>query len=197
MKKSILFDLVFVFLIVLASGCTPASVLLPTSVPPTLMLSPVPPTSTPEPTATPIPSSWEGYTNETWGFSLEHPTAWVVSDNDTESGFIGKQVFWWTGNYDPMQQPGDVPAVDQTTQVEINGQPATRVLGHYQGAIGGMGYQQYLKYVIQRGDVFYTFTLFAVDALGIPQEMMTETLPLREGDTELFDQMMATIKFKD
>lgn len=199
MKKSILFVIVFVFLTVLASGCAPASAPVPTPVPPTLTPSPVPPTSTPEPTATAtaIPSSWEVYTNETWGFSLEHPAAWVVSDIDTEFGFIGKQVSWWTGNFDLTKQPGDNPTVDQITEADINGQRARRELGHYQGAIGDMGFQQYLRYVIQKGDVFYIFTLFAVDARGVPSSMMTETQPLRENDITLFEQMMATMKFKD
>jgi hypothetical protein len=132
-----------------------------------------------------------------WGFSLEHPTTWVISGSDAESGFIGKQVFWWVGNYNPLDQPGDVPAVDQITETNIDGQRATRVLGHYLGAIGDMGYQQYLRYVLQKGDVFYTFTLYAVDALGVPSSMMTETLPLRESDTALFEQMMTTLKFKN
>lgn len=200
-KKSNLFIIVivFVFLTVLASGCAPASAPVPTSVPLTLAPSPVPPLSAPEPTetATTIPSSWEIYTNDTWGFSLEHPTAWVIFDNDTKSGFIGEQVFWWVGSYDPMKQYGDMPAVDLVTDVSIDGQPAKRVLGHYLGAMGDMGYQQYLKYIMQRGDMFYTFTLFAVDALGVPSSMMTETLPLGENDLRLFEQMMTTLKFKE
>ena len=197
MKKSILFVLMFVFMPVLASGCAPDSVPVPTLVPPTLMPSLLPPTATPEPTATAIPTSWEVYTNEKWGFSLEHPTVWGVSENDMGSGFIGRQVFWWAGSYDPMKQHGDNPAVDQTAQVVIYGQSATRILGHYLGAIGDMGYQQYLKYVVQRGEVFYTFTLYAVNALGIPQEMMIDILPISESDIALFEQMMATMKFKD
>jgi hypothetical protein len=197
MKKSILLVIVFVFITVFASGCAPASAPIPTPVPPTLTPSPGPPTSTPEPTATAtaIPSSWEVYTNEAWGFSLEYPTAWVVADYETKSGFIGKQVYWWADNYDPMKQSGDNPAVDQVTDISIDGQPATRVLGHYVGAVGDMGFQQYLKYVIKKGEVFYTFTLFAVDALGVPSSMMTETQPLREDDIALFEQMMATLEF--
>lgn len=199
MKKSLLFVLVLVLLTVLASGCAPASAPVPMSVSSMPTPSPAPTTSTPEPaaTATALPSSWEGYTNEMWGFSLEHPTTWVISGSDAESGFIGKQVFWWVGNYNPLDQPGDVPAVDQITETNIDGQRATRVLGHYLGAIGDMGYQQYLRYVLQKGDVFYTFTLYAVDALGVPSSMMTETLPLRESDTALFEQMMTTLKFKN
>jgi hypothetical protein len=93
---------------------------------------------------------------------------------------------------------GDVPAVDQITNTSINEQPAIRVLGHYQGAIGDMGNQQYLRYVIQRGDIYYMFTLYAVSANGIPQSMMTaDILPLQENDIALFEQMMATIKFND
>jgi len=55
MKNSTLFVLLFVFLMVLASGCAPA----PTPVPPTFTPSPIPPTFTPEPTATytPVPPS--------------------------------------------------------------------------------------------------------------------------------------------
>jgi hypothetical protein len=148
------------------------------------------------PEASPLPS-WKVYTNETWQFSLEHPTAWVVSANGTDSGFIGRQVFWWVGNDDPMQQHGDDPAVDQITETEINGQPATRILGYYQGAIGDMGFQQYLRYVIQKGDVFYMFTLYAVDALGVPSSMMTEKQPLRENDIAVFEQMITSVKFKE
>ena len=48
MKKSILFVLAFVFLMVLLSGCAPAS----TPIPPTFTPSPIPPTFTPEPTTT-------------------------------------------------------------------------------------------------------------------------------------------------
>ncbi len=59
-----------------------------------------------------------------------------------------------------------------------------------------MGYQQYLKYIIQKGDMFYTFTLFAVNALGVPSSMMIETLPLGENDLRLFERMMATMEFK-
>lgn len=80
--------------------------------------------------------------------------------------------------------------------VSIDGQPAKRVLGHYLGAIGDMGVQQYLKYIIQKGDMFYTFTLFAVNALGVPSSVMTETLPLSGNDLSLFERMMATMEFK-
>jgi tetrahydromethanopterin S-methyltransferase subunit C len=96
-----------------------------------------------------------------------------------------------------MEQRGDAPTVDQITETDINGQPATRVMGHYVGAIGDMGYQQYLRYVIKKGDMFYIFTLYAVDALGVSSSMMTDILPLRENDITLFEKMMATMKFKE
>jgi len=44
--------LVFVLLMVLLSGCAPASTPVPTAVPSTFTPSPIPPTFTPEPTAT-------------------------------------------------------------------------------------------------------------------------------------------------
>jgi len=160
-------------------------------------------TETPSPVNTVMPtvaepaSTWEQYTNTTWKFSVEYPTSWVVSENGTDSGFFGKQVFWWASKYDPMQQHGDDPAVDEMMEIEIDGQPAIRVSGHFQGAIGDMGFQQYLKYVIHKGDVYFMFTLHAVDALGVPPDMMTESLPLRENDVELFEQMIATVKFSE
>lgn len=201
MKKSILSVRVLVFLAVLAGGCAPApaptSTPLPTPLLPTLTASPLPATATPEPTATTTaaPSSPELYMNEAAGFSLERPAAWVVTEYAAHYGLIGTQVFWGVDSFDPMQQPGDRPAVDQVTDVSIAGLPAKRMLGHYLGAIGDMGYQQYLRYVIQKGDVFYSFSLFAVDARGLPAHRMTETLPLREEDVAQFEQMMATLKF--
>lgn len=146
------------------------------------------------PTETPAPA-WEVYTDEEHGFSLQHPGAWAVSANDAQSGFIGEQVFWCVVDYDPMQVHGDVPAVDQIEQTEIDGQPAVRVSGHYLGAMGDMGLQQYLGYVIQKGEVFYMFTLYALDARGVPQEMMNEPVALSENDIALFEQMMASLKF--
>ena len=145
--------------------------------------------------ATAIATSWELYKNEAWKFSFEYPTAWIVSESGTNSGFIGKQVFWAAANYDPMQQPGDNPSVDERMKIAVDGQQAVRVLGYYPGAIGDMGHQQYLRYVIHRGDVYYMFTLFAINALGIPQEMMSEKHPLQESDVQLFEQMIATLKF--
>ncbi len=56
MKRSTMFASIFIFLIILASGCAPASTPTPMPVPSTLTPSPVPPTFTPEPTSTPIPS---------------------------------------------------------------------------------------------------------------------------------------------
>ena len=60
-----------------------------------------------------------------------------------------------------------------------------------------MGKQQYLRYVIQKGDLFYMFCLYALDAQGVPSNMMDETLALRESDIALFEQMISTLKFKD
>jgi hypothetical protein len=197
MKKIEFFLTVIIFLTVLASACDQSPVPFPTSVQPTLTLSPVLPTLTPEPTATATstPSTWEGYINEEWGFSFEHPGGWTVIDNDPSSGFVGRQVFWWVGNFDPMKQRGDQPAVDRVTDVSIDGHPAKRVLGHYLGAMGGMGYQQYLKYLIQKGNWFYAFTLVAMDVNGVPSNMMNDQLPISEGDISLFERMMATLKF--
>ena len=57
MKKSIgSVFLSFVFLMILLSGCAPASTPSPTSVPLTFTPSPIPPTFTPEPTATVTPT---------------------------------------------------------------------------------------------------------------------------------------------
>jgi hypothetical protein len=140
-------------------------------------------------------ASWDVYANETWGFSLEHPADWLISAAGSQAGFIGKQVFWWAGDQDPLQLHGDDPAADERADTEIGGQPARRIVGHYQGAVGDMGFQQYLRYVIQNGDTYYMFTLYAVDALGVPPEMINAELPLRETDIELFEQMMATVTF--
>ena len=106
---------------------------------------------------------------------LEHPGAWVVMSNGEKSGFFGWQVYWGVDTFDAMQMPGDRPAVDQVSDVSIAGQPAKRVTGHYLGALADMGFQEYVKYIIQKGDLFYSFTLLAVDARGVPSNMMNDS----------------------
>jgi hypothetical protein len=203
MKKSKLLFAVFILLLINSFGCVAAPVPVPTfvpsKVPPTITPSPVPPTPTPEPTETPTPAplSWEEYTNETWGFSLEHLGSWAVMSNGEKSGFFGWQVYWGVDPFDPMQMPGDRPAVDEITDVIIAGQTAKRLTGHYLGAMGDMGFQQYVRYTIQKGDLFYSFTLLAVDARGVPSNMMNDQLPISEEDLELFEQMINSLKFKE
>jgi hypothetical protein len=58
-----------------------------------------------------------------------------------------------------------------------------------------MGWQHYLSYIFRKGELFYMFTLCAVDAKGVPQSMMAEEFPLRPTDVTLFEQMMATLEF--
>jgi hypothetical protein len=203
MKKIFLGIVGFLLPIIFAFGCTtvpvPVPTAAPTATPPTPTATSLPPTSTPESTATatPTPLTWESYTNEAWGFSLEHPGAWVVMSNGENSGFFGWQVYWGVDNFDPMQMPGDRPAVDQIADVNIAGQPAKRLTGHYLRFLGDMGFQQYVRYTIQKGDLFYSFTLLAVDVRGVPQNMMTEPLPISEADLRLFEQMMATLIFDE
>lgn len=96
-----------------------------------------------------------------------------------------------------MQMPGDRPAVDQVESVIIAGHPAKRITGHYLGALADMGFQQYIRYIIQKGDLFYSFTLLAVDARGVPSNMMAERIPISEDDLRLFEQMMATLRFTE
>ena len=203
MKKSILLFVVFVLLLINSFGCVAAPIpdptAIPSPVPSTITQSPVPPTPTPEPTATTTtaPLTWEEYTNESWGFSLEHPGSWAVMSNGEKSGFLGWQVYWGVDDFDIMQMPGDRPAIDQVSDVSIAGQPAKRITGHYLGALAGMGFQQYVKYIIQKGDLFYSFTLVAVDVKGVPSNMMNDQLPISEEDLELFEQMINTLKFKE
>ena len=203
MKKSNLPIAVLIFLLVYSFGCVAAPVPVPTAVPSpvssTITPSPAPPTQTPEPTetATPAPLTWEEFTSDTWGFSLDHPSTWMVMSNGERSGFLGWQVYWGVDDFDIMQMPGDRPAIDQVEEVTIAGQPAKRITGHYLGALADMGFQQYVKYIIQKGDLFYSFTLVAVDVNGVPSNMMNDQLPISEEDLELFEQMINTLKFKE
>ena len=201
MKKPILPIAVFIFLLLYSFGCVAAPAQIPTAiasiVPPTITPSPALPTPTPEPiaTATPAPLTWEEFTSDTWGFSLDHPSTWMVMSNGENSGFLGWQVYWGVDDFDIMQMPGDRPAIDQVSDVSIAGQPAKRITGHYLGALADMGFQQYVKYIVHKGDLYYSFTLVAVDARGVPSSMMSEELPIRDEDLRLFEQMMATLRF--
>jgi hypothetical protein len=140
-------------------------------------------------------ATWEKYTHPMHKFYIDYPLAWHITEIAPDFGHIGKQVSWWTSAYDPRQCQGDCPFVDEVTPVAIAGQNATRILGHYAGAIGDMGFQQYLMYVFHHGEVYYVFTLFAIDAKGMPGVTMGEVQLLRANDVALFEQMLGTLTF--
>lgn len=137
------------------------------------------------------------YKNTIHGFSIEHPEAWEVIESSPDSGFIGKKVSWWIGNSDPLQCQGDCPEISEVGEMEIAGYPAKRVLGYYAGAIGDMGFQEYLRYIIQKGDTYFSFTLFAVDAKGMPGVINGDVVPLESEDITRVDTLVMTIQFDD
>ncbi|MBI5954966.1 MAG: hypothetical protein HY865_25185 [Chloroflexi bacterium] len=132
MKKSIQSAfLVFVMLVVLLSGCAPAS----TPVPPTATPSPIPPTFTPEPTATPIPSPTPTPTLEPtavptmvvlpqeWNGTVEQTPKWTIGiiflmEKMDGNAFTGRTFWTNTSGYTTILKMNGEYVTDFGDEVE-------------------------------------------------------------------------------
>jgi hypothetical protein len=72
---------------------------------------------------------------------------------------------------------------------------ATRISG-YIGAIGGNIPQEYVTYVVEFGDRYYIFSLWAVE-FDARASSQTDIWPLSSLEVERFDEMMQTLKITE
>lgn len=147
--------------------------------------------STPGPTSTPM---WVTYTNQTYGFSINRPPEFQTPPADYAEpyGFIGDQIYFSITEVSPLDCRGDCPVIEATSPVEIAGQTAIKITGHI-GAIGGNVPQQYLTYVFQKNNLYYSFTLHAVSGSVASDDGSIQ--PLQAEHVRLFEQMLATFQF--
>jgi hypothetical protein len=147
---------------------------------------------TPGPSPTP---KWVTYSNRAFGFSISHPPEFQTPADDYAEpyGFIGDQVYFNITETSPLDCRGDCPVIEASGPVQIAGRSAIRISGSI-GAAGGNVPQQYLTYVFEKDNRYYTLTLYAVPGGSVTTN--NESIqPLQAEDIQLFEQMLATFQF--
>lgn len=156
----------------------------------------LPPGQTPTPTAVAptLAADWPTYTNEAFGFAIDHPPDFEVpgAGHAEPFGNLGEQITFSIGEVSPEDCRGDCPVIESSEAVQVAGQPATKLAG-YIGSIGGNIPQQYQTYVFEREGRFYSFTLYALERSETVEG--TDIQPLAAEDVALFEQMLATLRF--
>jgi hypothetical protein len=146
--------------------------------------------------AAPVALTWQTYTNERLGFSISHPTEFNVrvDEDKPDHGRIGDQIFFDVSDLHPRDCRGPCPVLETLEEVTVAGQAATKITG-YIGAIGGNIPQNFLMYIFERENRYYSFSLYALGDYEPTDDWSTQ--PLRLEDVALFQQIMATMRFHD
>ncbi len=158
-------------------------------------------TAIPEPMATPTPTipspkKWKTYSNSEYSFSIDYPADFEITPGTNNTPlYIGEQIHIWMSDVDPLVCRGDCPVVENTDSASVAGFEAIKAQG-YIGSIGGNIPQRYISYILQRDGRYYKFTLYAL-SLHAKNECCSTIWPLQENDIELFEQILATLKFEN
>ena len=153
------------------------------------------PLSTPfsnTPTPTMQISSWNTYTNPTYGYSLKYPDFYPIVVESDEYIEIGDKVVISVWNMDPTVPRGDGPVIESTQEVHLSGYSAQLLTG-YIGSIGGYIPQQYRRYVIEQKNAYLIVTLFAL-GLNATEGDVTQIVQLNPEDVTLFDKIVASMQ---
>jgi hypothetical protein len=187
------YSLIPALLLLLAGLACAAPGTAATATPTAASVATATPTAAAAATDDPI-ANWPTYTNTTHGFSISHPPGFSTSPPDSAETFgaLGDQIVFSVNTFNPADCRGDCPVIETTEAVTVAGQPAAKLTG-YIGAIGGNTPQQYQSYVFARGDLYYTFTLYALPTGFVPTDNVIQ--PLQPEDIALFEQMLATLQF--
>jgi hypothetical protein len=144
--------------------------------------------------AAPVARTWLTYRHESLGFSINHPAEFNIrlDDDMPDHGRIGDPIFFQVSDLHPQECTGPCPVVEAVENVTVAGEEATKITG-YMGAIAGNIPQQYMTYLFERDNLYYSFTLYALGDHEPADEWSTQPMALE--DVVLFYQMMGTIRF--
>ncbi len=144
--------------------------------------------------SSPASIEWTTYENDKYGFSISHPPRYEVPmlDYSESYGFIGDHIYFSIGG-NPSDCRGDCPPVDNTENLDISGHEAVKTTG-YLGAIGGNTPQRYMRYTFRRENLYYVFTLDAVERDSILFYDFS-IKPFQTRDVVLFEHIIQTLHF--
>lgn len=149
---------------------------------------------TPTPAPTTSTDGWKTYSNSEYGFSINYPSQFeIVPAENTPTLYIGEQIHVWISDVNPLDCAGDCPFVENIEATTISGIKAMKITG-YIGAVGGGVPQRYMRYIFQRNNRYYIFTLYALSFHATGNDPAAIYL-LNENDIALFEQVLETFKF--
>lgn len=132
------------------------------------------------------------FTNSKYGYSLEYPGTLDVKLVSDEFVEIGDHLVVEVFTTDPAAPRGDGLFIENSTEVQVAGRPATLSTG-YLGSVGGYVPQQFKRVVFEQDGVFFSLTLYAL-GLHATGGDVTEIVPLDPDDVSLFDEMAASFE---
>jgi len=134
------------------------------------------------------------YENARYGYAISYPSSFVVNAISDEYVELGDKIIISVNAWDPESFVGDGPVVESVTSEVMAGQPV-RVLRGYIGAIGGYIPQQFISYVFQHNDLYYTFTQYAL-GLQVASGDVSQIAMLSEEDLAVFRSIMETLSLR-
>ena len=144
--------------------------------------------------SSPTSIEWRTYENDKYGFSINHPPRYEVPAPDYSEGygFIGDHIYFSIGG-NPSNCRGDCPLVDNIEILDVSGLEAVKATG-YLGAIGGSTPQRYMRYTFRQENLYYVFTLYAVERDSVLFYDFS-IKPLQMRDVVLFESIIQTFHF--
>ncbi len=137
---------------------------------------------------------WSTFENQDLGISFKHPKSWSVQEKPEDRFTFGEKFVLYYTEVEPFclgEYKGDCPIVDTISELQLSGFPAKKLTG-YIGAVGGNIPQEYVAYVIEYGQGYLVFVLYAL-GLDIEEAGNEGIWPLDTGDVELFEEIIASV----
>ena len=137
-------------------------------------------------------SSQSTYINPKFGYSLNYLSLYTVSAVSDEYVEIGDKIVINVWSVDPASPWGDDPFIESTSDIQVSGYPAKLLTG-YIGAVGGYVPQQYRKIIVERGDLYFIVTLYAL-GLHATEGDISQIAQLVPEDVPIFNDMVTTLQ---
>jgi len=161
---------------------------------PTITLQP---SLTPNETTNPdsIWANWKTYTNTKYNYSLKYPkTLALEEEEDKRDIWINKQILINVTDRKFEGPCGDCPNYNGPTEDIIVANIQAKKYSGEIGAVGGSIPEKFQEVELTHNKLYYTITLHALqyDA-DVPT--IDDYYPIKNGDAQLFDQILSTFQF--
>jgi len=145
---------------------------------------------------TSIAKEWRTYSSNAYHFSVRYPAELEIKNIFQSTFFIGDRIGIQVNENNPLDCRGGCPIIESQEWITLAGHKALKLRGY----IGGDGAiktpEQYLEYVIQRGELYLSFRLYAVGYAEVPVDP-AKIATLLEADILQFEKIMESLEFTE